>query len=96
LKTWPESLQSQQIGADEIHLYQSNNHYTDWLDAIRKRTKPICDIETGCRSVSVCHLGNIAYRLGRPLKWDPQREVFIGDAEADRLLSRAMRSPWHL
>jgi hypothetical protein len=96
LKTWPETLQSKQIGADQVHLYDSNNHYTDWLDAIRKRTKPICDIEIGCRSVSVCHLGNIAYRLGRPLKWDPNREVFINDSEANRLLSRAMRSPWHL
>jgi len=96
LKTWPETLQSQQIKPEEIHLYDSKNHYTDWLDAIRKRTKPICDIETGCRSVTVCHLGNIAYRLGRPLKWDPQREVFISDSKANRLLSRAMRSPWHL
>ena len=96
LKTWPDTLQSQQLKPEEIHLYDSKNHYTDWLDAIRKRTKPICDIETGCRSVTVCHLGNIAYRLGRPLKWDPQREVFISDSEANRLLSRAMRSPWHL
>ena len=96
LKTWPETLQSQQIKPEEIHLYDSKNHYTDWLDAIRKRTKPICDIETGCRSVTVCHLGNIAYRLGRPLKWDPQREVFVNDSNANRLLSRAMRSPWHL
>jgi len=96
LKTWPDTLQSQQLKPEEIHLYDSKNHYTDWLDAIRKRTKPICDIETGCRSVTVCHLGNIAYRLGRPLKWDPQREVFVNDSNANRLLSRAMRSPWQL
>ncbi len=96
LKTWPETLQNQQIGADKIHLYDSKNHYTDWLNAIRTRTKPICDIEIGCRSVSVCHLGNIAYKLGRPLKWDPKREVFTNDSEANRLLSRSMRSPWHI
>jgi len=96
LKTWPDTLQNQQIGVDQTHLYDSNNHYTDWLKAIRTRNKPICDIETGCRSVTVCHLGNIAYRLGRALKWDPNREVFINDSEANRLLSRAMRSPWHL
>jgi predicted dehydrogenase len=96
LKTWPDELKNQKIGPNEIHLYESNNHYTDWLNAIRKRTKPICDIETGCRSVSVCHLGNIAYKLGRPLKWDPQREVFVGDSDANRLLKRAMRGPWHL
>lgn len=96
LRTVPEELKNQQIGPNEIHLYESKNHYVDWLDAVRKRSKPICDIETGCRSVSVCHLGNIAYKLSRPLKWDPQREVFVGDSDANRLLSRPMRSPWHL
>jgi predicted dehydrogenase len=96
LRTVPEDLKDKKFGPNEIHLYESKNHYTDWLDAVRKRSKPICDIETGCRSVTVCHLGNIAYKLGRPLKWDPKREVFIGDAGANRLLSRPMRSPWHL
>jgi predicted dehydrogenase len=96
LQTKPENLKDQQIGPNGTHLYESKNHYVDWLDAVRKRSKPICDIETGCRSVTVCHLGNIAYKLGRPLKWNPEREVFIADAEANRLLSRPMRSPWHL
>jgi predicted dehydrogenase len=96
LQTKPENLKDQQIGPNGIHLYESKNHYVDWLDAIRKRSRPICDIETGCRSVTVCHLGNIAYKLGRPLKWDPEREVFVADAEANRLLSRPMRSPWRL
>jgi len=96
LQTWPESLKDVQISPNEIHLYESNNHYADWLDAIRSRGKPICDIEIGCRSVTVCHLGNIAYELKRPLKWDTKKEVFVGDDQANRLLSRPMRSPWHL
>ncbi len=96
LKTWPDTLKDQVIGPDQTHLYDSKNHYTDWLDAIRKRSKPICDIEIGASSVTVCHLGNIAYKLQRPLKWDPKREVFVGDEEANRLLSRTMRSPWHM
>ncbi len=96
LNTSPESLKDQKIGPNETHLYQSRNHYVDWLDAIRKRSKPICDIEVGCRSVSVCHLGDIAYKLGRPLKWDPEREVFVGDSDANRLISRPMRGPWHI
>ena len=96
LRTVPENLVNQKLGPNEIHLYECKNHYTDWLDAIRERSRPICDIETGCRSVTVCHLGNIAYKLGRPLKWDPKREVFVGDRGANRLLSRGMRSPWHL
>ena len=96
LKTWPDNLKDQTIGPDKIHLYDSKNHFTDWLDAIRKRSKPICDIEIGASSVIVCHLGNIAYTLQRPLKWDPKREVFLGDDEANRLLSRPYRGPWHL
>jgi predicted dehydrogenase len=96
LQTKPENLKDRKIGPNGIHLYVSNNHYVDWLDAIRKRSRPICDIEIGCRSATVCHLGNIAYKLDRPLKWDPKREVFVADAEANRLLSRPMRSPWHL
>jgi predicted dehydrogenase len=96
LRTWPESLSRQQIGVNEIHLYESNNHGTNWLDSIRQRRKPICDVEIGHRSVSVAHLGNIAYRLRRPLKWDPEKERFINDVEANRLLWRPMRSPWRL
>jgi predicted dehydrogenase len=96
LQTKPESLKDQQIGPNEIHLYESRNHYTDWLDAIRKRSRPICDVETGCRSATVCLLGNIAYKLDRPLRWDPQHEVFVSDSQADRLLSRPLRSPWRL
>jgi predicted dehydrogenase len=96
LKTWPDTLKDQKISADQVHLYDSKNHYTDWLDAIRKRTKPICAIEIGASSVTVCHLGNIAYTLKRPLKWDPKRQVFLGDDEANRMVSRPMRSPWHI
>jgi len=96
LKTTPDSLKDQKIGPEQINLYNSPNHYTDWLDAIRKRSDPVCKIETGASSVTVCHLGNIAYTLKRPLKWDPKREVFIGDDEANRLLARTTRSPWHL
>ena len=79
-----------------MHLYRSDNHHGDWIDCIRKRQRPICDVETGARSVSICHLGNIAYRLKRPLKWDPAREVFLGDDEANRQLDRPKRQPWVL
>jgi len=96
LKTWPDALKDQKIGADQVHLYDSRNHYTDWLEAIRKRSDPICKIEIGASSVTVCHLGNIAYTLKRPLKWDPKRQVFLGDDEANRMLWRPTRSPWHI
>ena len=96
IRTTPESLVHHSIGPNEIRLYRSNNHYGDWLDSIRTRTKPICDVETGVRSVSVCHLGNIATRLGRALKWNPEKEHFVNDPQADRFLDRAKRSPWSL
>jgi predicted dehydrogenase len=96
LKTWPETLQEVRLGPDEVRLYESNNHHADWLSAIRTRSKPICDVDIGARSVTVCHLGNIAYQLGRPLRWDPEAERFVGDDDANRLLDRAKRSPWHL
>jgi predicted dehydrogenase len=90
----PLSLLREHIGPEKIHLYKSENHYANWLECIRSRQRTICDAETGCRSATVCHLGIIANRLGRPLKWDPSAERFIGDGEADRMLSRPMRSPW--
>lgn len=96
LKTWPDALKDQKIATDQVHLYDSKNHYTDWLEAIRKRSDPICKIEIGASSVTVCHLGNIAYTLKRPLKWDPKRQVFLGDDEANRMLWRPMRSPWQI
>ncbi len=96
LQTWPAALKDQVIGPNQIHLYDSKSHYADWLEAIRKRSDPICKIEIGASSVTVCHLGNIAYTLKRPLKWDPKRQVFIGDEEANRMLSRPMRSPWQI
>ena len=66
----------------------------NWLDCMRSRKKPICDVEIGCRSVTVCHLGNLAYWNRRRLKWDPKAEKFLGDAEANTWLDRAKRGPW--
>jgi len=96
LETDPPSLLDEPLGPGDIHLYESRGHHDDWLDAIRTRSRPICDVEIGYRSVSVCHLGNIAYWLKRPLRWDPEAEQFVNDEDANRLLQRSMRSPWRL
>jgi predicted dehydrogenase len=78
-------------------LYKSDSHMGNFLECVRTRERPICDIEIGHRSVSVCHIGNIAIRLGnRTLAWDPVQERFPGDALADQMLSREMRKPWKL
>lgn len=90
----PENLKYQSIGLNDKHLYQSMDHYRDWLNCIKTGEKPICDVEIGHRTASVCNIGNIAYELGRPLKWDPDKEEFEGDQEANNMRSREMREPW--
>jgi len=96
LVTTPTSLQTQVIGSNEKHVYLSEDHYKNWLSAIRTREKPICDVEVGHRTASVCTLGNIAYELKRPLNWNPKKEKFKRDKEANALLSRPMRKEWEI
>ena len=98
LKTDPENIMAKPIGPGEVRLWRvpHGDHKRNWSECVRARRRPICDVEIGCRSVTVCHLGNIAYWLKRPLKWDPVKEDFIGDPEASRWLSRPMRPPWRL
>ena len=96
LKTEPASLAKETIGADEIHLYKSSNHKTNFLDCIRTRKQPICNAEVGHRSASLCHLGNIAMLCKKTLKWDPKTEKFPDDKQANSMVSRTMRDPWSL
>jgi myo-inositol 2-dehydrogenase/D-chiro-inositol 1-dehydrogenase len=92
----PKSLLKTKIGPDEIHLYESNNHKTNFFDCVRSRTETIAPVEVAHRSCTVCLLGEISMRLGRKLKWDPNREVFINNDQANRMISRPNRSSWHL
>ena len=96
LEAEPKSLVTSVIGPDEKRLYESRDHKRNFLDCVRSRKDPICTAEIGHRSSTVCHLGNIAMLLDRPLKWDPQKEQFIGDDEANRMTWRPARAPWRL
>lgn len=96
LKTTPDSLKSLNFKDGDSGVYASNNHYQDFLNAIRSRKAPICDVETGHRTASVCNLGNIAYRLQRSLQWNPVKEEFIKDKEAGKFLGRQMRKEWRV
>jgi predicted dehydrogenase len=96
LKTWPDNLIKVKIPPDGIHLHECDNHHTDFINAIRSRGRPGTDIAVAARSVTVCHLGNIAYELGRPVRWDPVKERFVNDPDAQRLFGRTIRAPWHL
>jgi predicted dehydrogenase len=76
--------------------YPQNNHVREFLNCVKSRKQPVAPAEGAHRSISTCHVANICVRLGRPVKWDPIKEEFPNDAEANRLVSRAYRHPWRL
>ena len=80
----------------DTKLYVSNNHFGNWLDCIKTRKLPICDVEIGHRSATVCHLCNIATRTGRKITWDAKTETIAGDKEAAAMLTKEYRKPWTL
>jgi predicted dehydrogenase len=94
--TKPDSLRTTVFGADEVRLPRSTDHRRNFLDAVKTREAPISGIDAAVRSDIVCHQAEIAMRLGRRLRWDPVHERFVDDEQANRMLTRAMRSPWHL
>jgi len=84
------------LGAGDVHLERSADHRANWLECIRARRRPIADVEIGCRSATVCHLGTIAIRTGRTIEWDPVREEITNDGSLNRWLSKPYRGPWRL
>ena len=82
------------IGPDEVHLEESLDHHGNWLDAVRSRRQPIAPVEIAHRSCSACLLHHIAMKLPRTLHWDPARERFKNDDEANAMLSRPQRHPY--
>jgi len=96
LKTEPASLMKEKIGPEEIHLVESRHHMTNFLDCVRTRRKAVVPVEAAVLSDTVTQLSLIACLTGRKIKWDNRKEVIVGDAGASQLLTRALRSPWHL
>lgn len=82
------------IGPDEIHLIDSRDHHGNWLEAIRTRALPLAPVEVGHRSCTACLLHHMAMRAGRRLHWDPVRERFRDDDEANGWVSRPQRPPY--
>jgi predicted dehydrogenase len=96
LESTPASILREPLGARDFHLPAiANNHRQNWLDCVRTRHRPVADVEIGARSAQVCQLANIGYQLRRALHWDPAREEFVRDDEANRLRSRENRAPWN-
>ncbi len=92
----PKSILDEKIAPDEINLYKSANHYRNFIDCIISKKPTAAPVEEAHRSVSICHLANIALRLDCKIKWDPDKEQIIDNPQASRMLSRPMRNPWRL
>ncbi|MGB5393629.1 MAG: Gfo/Idh/MocA family oxidoreductase [Lutimonas sp.] len=96
LRTFPnEKLAKQAIKETDKRVYFSDNHYQDWVDAMKKRTKPVSDVAIGHSTSAVCNIINIAYELQRPLNYNPETEKFVGDDMANMLLDRPYRGKWN-
>ena len=96
LVSYPEEVVRDPLRPDEVHLYHSESHSGNFLDCVRTRKRTIVDVNIAHRAASALLLGGVEKQLQRPLKWDPVAEQFIGDDEANRLLSIAHRPPWHV
>ncbi|MBP8959772.1 MAG: Gfo/Idh/MocA family oxidoreductase [Bacteroidales bacterium] len=82
------------LGPNDVHLYESTSQQGNWLDCIKSRKEPISPVEIGHRACTVCLITHIAMKLGRRLRWDPDKEIFINDDEANKMLSRPQRKPY--
>jgi predicted dehydrogenase len=90
------ALLREEIGPGEVHLYRSPDHARNFLDCVRSRAETITPAEIAHRATSTALLGGIACQLGRPLKWDPAAERFIGDDAANGLLRCTLRGTWQV
>ncbi|AWW00144.1 Gfo/Idh/MocA family protein [Arcticibacterium luteifluviistationis] len=88
----PDNLKKVVIKETDIRLKHPENHYIDFINSMRSRELPICDVEIGHRTSSMCNIGNIAYELGAELDWNPKKETFKNNAAANALLGREMRA----
>ncbi|MFW6164287.1 MAG: gfo/Idh/MocA family oxidoreductase, partial [Planctomycetota bacterium] len=95
LKAEPASLLDEELGRDEIHLPRRSDK-GDFIHCIKTRGETMEPVEVGHRTNSLCQLGLIAIERGKRLRWDPDREVFLNDDIANRMLHRPLRAPWTL
>jgi myo-inositol 2-dehydrogenase/D-chiro-inositol 1-dehydrogenase len=90
----PSNVLKSAIGPNEVHLYASPEHHRNFLDCIKTRRPATACAEVGHHATTTCNLVEISARLGRKVRWDAQSQRFADDETANRLLSRAMRTPW--
>ncbi len=96
IQAQPQSLLEVKLKPSNTHLYESREHHEDFINCVRTRKDPVSPVEAGHKASYLGMIAETSVRLKRKLKWDPAKESFVGDDEANNLLKRPMRSPWHL
>ncbi len=96
MRTNPGSIAALELKSSDTPLEKSDNHYQNWIDAVKSRKKPLCDVAIGHSTAALCNIVNIAYDLERPLKWDYKKERFLNDDGANKMLGRPMRGDWSI
>jgi predicted dehydrogenase len=96
LESEPEAIVEQELKDSDTRLYRSRNHHQNWIECIKSRKPPICEVAIGHRSATVCHLGNIAIQAGRKLQWDPAKEQLLGEPVNVKQYRYDYRAPWKL
>jgi predicted dehydrogenase len=92
----PKSLLRDKIRPAEIHLLHSPGHQQQFIECVKTRQQTLTPCDVALRSATPGYLGQIAMLTGRKIRWDPERQRILGDPEAERMLFRSMRSPWHI
>ncbi|MBI3117305.1 MAG: Gfo/Idh/MocA family oxidoreductase, partial [Candidatus Hydrogenedentes bacterium] len=90
------ALLKEVIGPNELHLGRSRGHHADFIECVKTRGEPKAPYYVGHHTATMCHIANVAMRLGRKLEWDPDKEQFKNDDEANRMLAPFQRSPWQV
>jgi hypothetical protein len=97
LKASSQKILDSVIGPEETHLYTcAGGEHRNFLDCVRSRKTPYFPAEVGHRCATVLHIGNISMQLGKKLQWDPEKEQFVNNAQANAMCSQPMRKPWKL
>ncbi|MDR0748383.1 MAG: Gfo/Idh/MocA family oxidoreductase [Tannerellaceae bacterium] len=96
LDTIPAKLLNHEIGENETKLYYSTDHYADFLNSMKTRKQPLSTVEVGHRTASLCMIVNLCYEFNRKLTWNPQKEEFLNDDEANKRRSNPIRAPYSL
>ena len=91
-----KELVTADLKSSDTKLYVSESHERDWITAAKAGQKPICDVEIGHRTATICHIANLAYEFRRPLHWDPVKEEFKDDFEANLRRGKQYRKPYKI